>query len=244
MEIKSLNEAYEKNLIWYWCNACGDINVPGALPMTIGHPDDMPPTARRLYEKYWSEAGWPTRYVGNCEGQYGLFLCYLFDYEMCVGTVFEDIDRMADAFFEEVVMGVAKMLSRKPLFGANGDLSDCTIYVGNGTDPLGHELCIFIPEDKCEYADLLDRKIESDGLVYDVAKKSLISATSLATFVPPGAHALFSGIELGEFVWSAYTACDDNTLHVVRSPKSDPESARRDDIAPEKLVGMIMSSEH
>ena len=68
-KIGSLNALYQENRIFYHCNACGDINVPGKPALYCGTVDDLPASVRELYENVWSEAdGWP-EYVVTMDGK-------------------------------------------------------------------------------------------------------------------------------------------------------------------------------
>ena len=68
-KIGSLNALYQENRIFYHCNACGDINVPGKPALYCGTVDDLPASVRELYENVWSEVdGWP-EYVVTMDGK-------------------------------------------------------------------------------------------------------------------------------------------------------------------------------
>ncbi|NLT15388.1 MAG: hypothetical protein GXY05_13725 [Clostridiales bacterium] len=158
--VKSLNDAYKHNTLFYFCNATGDINMPGDPMLGTGFyivhtSEELPPKERELYENFWSEDGGGTQYVVRCEGKPGIAICYLFDrdyiLELCGWDVNDDIggDVIVKQFFS-AVEAYAKEVEAFPV------LEGCSIFVGDNTDPVGHELLVFVPYELVEgkYADV------------------------------------------------------------------------------------------
>lgn len=152
MSILSLNEAYEKNAFIYLCNACGDVNDP-ADPKRICTPEDIPsilrPKERVLFEKYWSEGSGALMYVLRIgEGTAAMALGFLFDSGWCRELAEKESGRK-DIRDDELK---SKWMPR--LFLALSDAVSVSIqqivpgfdiYVGNNTDPDGHEMLVVIP---------------------------------------------------------------------------------------------------
>ncbi len=41
IKMKSLNEVYTENKLFYYCNACGDINMPNTDPLSYHDVDEL-----------------------------------------------------------------------------------------------------------------------------------------------------------------------------------------------------------
>ena len=48
--MKNLKEIYAKELLYYWCNLLGEINVPGTERFSSDDPEELPPKQKTLYE--------------------------------------------------------------------------------------------------------------------------------------------------------------------------------------------------
>ena len=159
--IRSLNDIYEKDELIYHCNACGDINVVGGDLLQCGTEDDLSPRERNLYENYWTECAGCMMYVVTYKDRPGMVLGFLMD----CGWMSDFCDKSWDAVTEEdmhrlylAVSDYAKSLEREP------ELCGCEIWVGEDTDPAGHELLVFIPYER---RDVIDRIAASlDDKIY------------------------------------------------------------------------------
>lgn len=146
----SLNNLYDHFAIHYWCNACGDINVPDADPMYCGTPDEMPEKERDLYENYWSELYWANLYVVSMCGRAGMLIVYLIDYDMREdgsesdddGSLFEYVNRCAESLVK------------------SGGHPGSEILIGKDTDPIGHELCVFVPYEHREEIEYIVKELD------------------------------------------------------------------------------------
>ena len=151
MAIKSLNEAYEQKSIVYLCNACGEINNPeDPGDLSPYQPEDMmSPQEQDLYEQYWLEDGACCRYVLRVEGKPALGLCYLFSRSWCREVVkgrrdieSEQADSLMDSeWMPRMFMAVYDAATDHFEAQAPG----CDLYIGENTDPDGHELLVVIP---------------------------------------------------------------------------------------------------
>lgn len=146
-KIKSLNEVYKspEEIMWYCCNATGDINLPGTPPMTSGKLEDLPDEARLLYENLWSEGVlWHNLYVMQYNNQFGMALGALFDDDYIRNLANDnggeklniDVLRRCRAHAaNRAAEWLAEGLSHK----------NAVVFFGLKTDPDGDEIVIFIP---------------------------------------------------------------------------------------------------
>lgn len=174
MAIKSLNEIYEKNGLLYMCNACGDINDPNVPGDTKTHlPEEvMTPEEQVLYESYWTEDGGCCMYVLNVEGKAAMGLCYLFDTGWCRDVVDGDSDPRHSVSDEDI-----ERLWMPQVFTAITDASSkiqelvpgCDIYLGEWTDPDGHEMLVVVPYEMRDQIKGISQKLYDT--VYETVEK-------------------------------------------------------------------------
>lgn len=124
--MKSLNDLLKAKDIYYWNNGCGELNVPG-----IKNPgqEDLPPKVAELYKNYWMDEADAYVYIVTCENKYGILLNWIFDsYTMSQKGV-----------TSEEALEILRIIGESCESLLSGDW-----YLGNNTDPDGHELCCFI----------------------------------------------------------------------------------------------------
>lgn len=186
--VASLKALYGRNRILYWCNACGDVNLPGEpespAPGILLHSKDMlPKRILTLYEKFWSDDFGANLYVVTIDGIDGMAAAYLLD-RSWVADILDEADytgrlskEKAWETFTTCAKDYASKLATKTAEGK--ELEHASILFGDDTEPDGHEIMIFIPADHCEEqleniikatAESLYHEIESDfiSMVKDI----------------------------------------------------------------------------
>lgn len=138
--MKSLNEIYNENKLFYYCNACGDINIPDTDPLSYHDVGELPLRERNLYENYWCEGAGCYMYVVNYNGNPAMALGFLFDVGYCDDLTEEipNLNNNMDKFWV-AVKDCANLLSKDTA------LNGCEVLAGHDTDPDGHEILIIIP---------------------------------------------------------------------------------------------------
>ena len=176
--VYSLNEAYKNNQIFYWCNSTGDINVPGAAPMHCGNVEDLPEKQREIYEKYWNDNAGALVYVVTYRGRPGIVLGYLIDYswlhDMLGISGRDDVPAEKKAIFQQAAEEAANNLADYLANAEGGKYAEAEVIYGDGTDPDGHEILVFLPYGIAEMATELAGDIEAEGLVYDRIEKAVV----------------------------------------------------------------------
>lgn len=140
---KSLNEVYEKDELVYFCNACGDINIPGKEGWWNGKPEELPRTARELYENCWGEGCGLPMYVVEYKAETAMAISALFDEDYKDDLLAEKGIAVTTSEFWEAVRRVAIMYRLAFRYET---------LVGRDTDPIGHEIVFIIPYKDCEDA--------------------------------------------------------------------------------------------
>lgn len=139
-----MKEIYGKELLWYWCNATGDINIPGFPISSLPSADLLPAPARELYEKVWSESSYCNQYVVTFKGQFGLLLGWLFDYSWLrdKGVLTDENKDEIIPKFHKAVYDVAEQLGDQH--------KHWPVLYGEDTDPDGDEILMFISAEELE----------------------------------------------------------------------------------------------
>ena len=148
----SLTELYKNDLMWYWCNETGDINVPGAALAHYGTTDDMPPAIQELFTEFWDKNSGVLKYVAVVNGVPGIALGLRFDrdyYKELAADYVIASDIPNETLYKKgttAVIAVAADIANLIPFG--------DVYFGEGTDPDGDEIVVFVPGTECrEYLD-------------------------------------------------------------------------------------------
>ncbi len=170
LNIESLNDIYSQNRLFYWCNACGEINMPGdpVYPILVHKPNELPnEQLRDLYNNFWSELGCSSEYVVTLDGVHGYAFDFLFDYDWA-----ED-NGMNPKKLPEVIKKTATQL-----FADVQDFVGCRFLFGEDTDPNGHEFIIFLPYERRKFIEPLRAAIQDgkydmwDAIIYPSAHTS------------------------------------------------------------------------
>ena len=153
----SLNELYKNDLMWYWCNETGDINVPGAALAHYGTTDDMPPAIQELFTEFWDKNSGVLKYVAVVNGVPGIALGLRFDrdyYKELAADYVIASDIPNETLYKKgttAVIAVAADIANLIPFG--------DVYFGEGTDPDGDEIVVFVPGTECR--EYLDKVVET-----------------------------------------------------------------------------------
>lgn len=156
--MKNLNEIYKAEELFYYCNTTGDINIPGSGVLSVHEVDKLPLKARNLYENYWFEGGGCNMYVVRYKDDIGMILGFLFDESyLCDFLKKDEVSDEEMTKFYNAISDYANLLER------SNKISGCDIFVGENTDPDGHELLVFVPYDKRndirKITEMLDKEV-------------------------------------------------------------------------------------
>ena len=162
--MRNLKEIYEKELLFYWCNLLGEINVPSAERFSSGDPEELPPKQKILYEG-WQWEDDPYRYVVSYDGKAAMALGLLFDYSWLA-----DIMTMKESNFCVRAMG-GLLFQAIQKYGQELEarLPNVDILVGEDTDPDGHELLVVVPFD--ERSHIEEIALAMDDAYFYVARE-------------------------------------------------------------------------
>lgn len=151
--IINLNEVYKLETLWYWCNSVGDLNVPGYAPTAHADLDSLPALVRSVYQHYWTEGCGANEYVVTFNGETGLMLGWLFDYNW-LRELLEVGGRCLNEREKEIFHCTVKQVAEKIANGwffsegvpkTPADACPYPVLYGEDTDPDGDEILLFLP---------------------------------------------------------------------------------------------------
>ena len=181
MEI--MNDVYKKNQLFYWHNSSGEVNMPGDGEGLYIHAfDELPLTCQKIFNQYFSDDGECSRYVVSLEGKVGLLLVALYgEYEVgeICGFYPNDKDpKTADKV--RIAMEICAFILKQRVACMEADpvFDGCTLLFGDYTDPIGHEVALFIPESELgRFSELED--IFLQGCWFSEDKKRLANTVNV-----------------------------------------------------------------
>lgn len=136
--------------LYYWCNCCGEISLPGSS-LVVGDPATLPSPVRELYDSYQEETSPFHTYTVTLNAQNGMMTTLLVDSNWVAEDVFasgkdEASDKEMDVMYEALVRTAISLRDEEVL------PTGCVILALKDTDPDGHELGIFFPAGICKSA--------------------------------------------------------------------------------------------
>lgn len=157
--MKSLNEIYNNDEMFYYCNSCGEINIPNTDPLSYHDVDELPMKERNLYENYWSDNYGFQMYVVNYKGNAAMALGFLFN-ECYLSDILhkDEVNDIDMKVFYQAISDYAKMFERDEV------LSFCDVLVGEDTDPEGHDLIVIVPYERRSEIEKIAKEL--DEIVY------------------------------------------------------------------------------
>lgn len=148
-KVLSLNKAYEdpESILWYWCNASGEIHVPGKGLYYSGKPEEMPQEARDIYEKIWSDGMPWACYVVQYNTTFGIGLFLSLDDDYVQNILIDRNPELKDLNMDrEILRSIRTQAGRQMAAQIAEVLPNVTVFYGDdihdGED--GDEVLVFI----------------------------------------------------------------------------------------------------
>ena len=170
--LRSLNEIYEHDQLYYWCNASGEIN-PKDNPMRVGSEEDLPMRECELYEQFWTEGNGCWMYVVDYMDQTGMALCFLCDYSWAADML-QKANREVKDSEKAALYRAAHRVGEdiETWLHRTYESLNCEVWIGKETDPDGHEIMVFIPFEERRIIRKLSEEL--DQMVYSAIEKDFL----------------------------------------------------------------------
>lgn len=148
INVVDLSKLYEENsngTMFYWCNACGEVNLPSDVGIVLHTEDELPPKIKRIYDRLECECNETNEYAVTICNKSGILLVALYPYQYIADVLkIDEQSQKAQDATEQLALDLKE-------FGNNlaTELKEidpnCEVILGIHTDPEGPELGVFIP---------------------------------------------------------------------------------------------------
>lgn len=160
INVVDLSKLYEDNsddTMFYWCNACGEVNLPSDVGIVLHTEEELPPKIKRIYDRLECECNKTNEYAVNICNMSGILLVALYPYQFVADVLkIDERSQKAQDATEQFALDL-KTFGNDLAAELKEIDQNCEVILGIHTDPEGPELGVFIPfyEDKQPVANNL-----------------------------------------------------------------------------------------
>lgn len=180
INVVDLSKLYEDNsndTMFYWCNACGDVNLPSDVGIVLHTEDELSPKIKRIYDSLECECNETNEYAVTICNKSGILLVALYPYQFVADILkIDERSQKAQDATEQLSLDL-KSFGNSLAAELKKIDPNCEVILGIHTDPEGPELGVFVPfyEDEQPVANNLSgiRK-KFNGIAYSDTVCNLI----------------------------------------------------------------------
>lgn len=134
-----------EDVMFYWCNACGEVNLPGDIGIVLHKEDELPLHIQSIYANLECECNETNEYAANICNKSGILLMALYPYQFVADVLkIDERSQKAQDATEQFALNL-KAFSNDLLAEFKKIDPNCEVVLGIHTDPEGPELGVFIP---------------------------------------------------------------------------------------------------
>ena len=131
--------------MFYWCNSCGEVNLPGDVGIVLHTEDELPPKIKSIFEHLECERNETNEYAASICNKSGILLMALYPYQFVADVLkIDEQSQKAQDATEQLAVNL-KAFSSDLLTKFKKIDPNCEVVLGIHTDPEGPELGVFIP---------------------------------------------------------------------------------------------------
>ena len=147
-----LKESYDAKTLQFWSNSAGDtFNPKTGDDCSV---EEMSFKLKNLYLNYWGETYHSSVYVAEYNGAPAIVLNYLFD-----ESYIEDVSEKLEECKSYADMNRAWCAVHDLANLLVDILPGCTVFAGEYTDPIGHEIAILVPYRRRNMPEGIDKNL-------------------------------------------------------------------------------------
>lgn len=171
-KIISLNDVYKNDELFYWTNCLGEVNMPGdgKNSMHIHSPEELPNVAKKVYDLIELDHGF-TCHVVSFRGKIGFLIDVIMDESWIQDTLDkDDVEAESKALLKHIPDVVERITDTlEDIFDV--PQNTYSVFLGEDTDPDGHELMFFVEE---SYVSTYKKLLKYlDGRIYKMLRREL-----------------------------------------------------------------------
>lgn len=145
IDLSKLYEDDDENIMFYWCNSCGEVNLPGDIGIVLHTEDELPPKIKSFFEHLECERNETNEYAVTICNKSGILLMALYPCQFVADVlkIDEESQKALDAT-EQFALNLKGFGNRLAAELKEID-PNCEVILGIHTDPEGPEFGVFVP---------------------------------------------------------------------------------------------------
>lgn len=145
IDLSKLYDEDNNDTMFYWCNSCGEVNLPGDVGIVLHTEDELPPKIKSIFEHLECERNETNEYAVTICNKSGILLMALYPYQFVADVLkIDEQSQKAQDATEQLAVNL-KAFSSDLLTKFKKIDPNCEVVLGIHTDPESPELGVFIP---------------------------------------------------------------------------------------------------
>lgn len=143
--LSKLYDEDNNDTMFYWCNSCGEVNLPGDVGIVLHTEDELSPKIKNIFEHLECERNETNEYAVTICNKSGILLMALYPCQFVADVlkIDEENQKALDAT-EQFALNLKGFGNRLAAELKEID-PNCEVILGIHTDPEGPEFGVFVP---------------------------------------------------------------------------------------------------
>lgn len=145
IDLSKLYAEDNNDTMFYWCNSCGEVNLPGDVGIVLHTEDELPPKIKSIFERLECERNETNEYAVTVCNKSGILLMALYPCRFVADVlkIDEESEKALDAT-KQFALNLKGFGNRLTAELKEID-PNCEVILGIHTDPEGPEFGVFVP---------------------------------------------------------------------------------------------------
>lgn len=145
IDLSKLYDEDNNDTMFYWCNSCGEVNLPGDIGIVLHTEDELPLRIKSIFEHLECERNETNEYAVTICNKSGILLMALYPCQFVADVlkIDEESQKALDAT-EQFALNLKGFGNRLAVELKEID-PNCEVLLGIHTDPVGPEFGVFVP---------------------------------------------------------------------------------------------------
>ncbi|MCF7631263.1 hypothetical protein L3K78_00100 [Oscillospiraceae bacterium SCCA1] len=145
IDLSKLYDEDNNDTMFYWCNSCGEVNLPGDIGIVLHTEDELPLRIKSIFEHLECERNETNEYAVTICNKSGILLMALYPCRFVADVlkIDEESQKALDAT-EQFALNLKGFGNRLAVELKEID-PNCEVILGIHTDPEGPEFGVFVP---------------------------------------------------------------------------------------------------
>lgn len=145
IDLSKLYAEDNNDTMFYWCNSCGEVNLPGDVGIVLHTEDELPPKIKSIFEHLECERNETNEYAVTVCNKSGILLMALYPCRFVADVlkIDEESEKALDAT-KQFALNLKGFGNRLTAELKEID-PNCEVILGIHTDPEGPEFGVFVP---------------------------------------------------------------------------------------------------